>query len=534
MVDFSPQDIPNLDDSVSRLPTDLLRDMAEYGKSDLYWFNNAVLRYKEMTVDCHGPLCAFVQHNPKQFKRILMPRDHFKSTLITIGGTLQKIVRNPDECIHIKNENSKKAERFLSAIQTHATGNKIFRTLYSSVVPPDTRKGRWNNEEADFVGRSGVYPEPTVSVSGMTSATTGAHFSHIVFDDPISRDAVQSELVMKEAIERLKDATSLLRRPLTDTIWLVGTRWAMHDVYSWWDDTYGLLTGKFSRAAIEDGQVIFPQLISLDFLDMKRREDEYLFSCNYMNNPRNGEIQDLDTASLVTWVYTDASEKKIALYNRQGQVITIIPVDRLEITATVDLAPAEKTTSDRNAVVVLGVDPPTGYAIILDVFAKRCTPLELIDHLFDIHKRWSIWKLGIEGVAYQKAFKYFLSQECERRNAYMNIVELKAQGKKEVRIRGLQPLIKVSRVAAHPTQQLLKQEMADFPLGQHDDTVDALSMQLQIAGHWFSEERMNQIKKAEQTVLKAAGVLKDPLEEDDASEFSVLDRYANQSTYALG
>jgi predicted phage terminase large subunit-like protein len=525
MPEYVPTDMRGLDETLVKMPTDLLADLAEAGKNDLYAFNNGILGYKDMTPACHGPLCSFFQHNPKQFKRGLMPRDHFKSSVITIGGTLWKIVRNPDERIHIKNEKIGNASRFLTAIKTHATSGKIFRTLYGQFVPPDPRKVRWNDEEADFLGRSGVYPEPTISVSGMTSATTSNHFSHIMVDDPISEAAVHSELVMQEAIQRMKGFIPLLTKPLLDTIWIIGTRWAYHDVYSFWDGAYGEMTAKFSRAAIENGKPIFPELISLEMLDMKRRADEYLFSCIYMNNPRNTGIQDMDVQALRYWTYTDATERKIAVYDqRTNEILTVVDVARLDITATVDLAPAEKTTSDRNAVTVVGVDPTKGYVIVLDSWAERCTPMVLIEHLFYIHKRWDIRKLGIENVAYQAAFKYFLKQECDRRMVHMNVVPVKSTNKKEVRIKGLQPMIKMGRMAVHPTHQILKNEMSEFPLGEHDDVIDSLSMHLQIASGWFSPERVEQFLKAEKQMLAQHGIYRSPvdvpIEESEESEIA--------------
>lgn len=516
------------------MSSDILRDLAEAGRNDLFFFDQAVLKYSKMTEDCHGPLCAFVQHNPKRFKRVLMPRDHYKSTVITIGGNLWKVARNPEERIHIMNEKQGNAERFLRSIRMHAEGNQIFRTLYSEIIPPDTRKVRWNDHEVDFV-RSGIYPEPTFSCSGITSATTSQHFSHICVDDPISKDAVQSELVMEEAIQRLRDITTLLTDPMKDTIWVVGTRWAFHDVYSWFDANFSTLTGKFSRSVIEDGLPIFPELLDLEMIDIKRKAmGEYMFSCIMMNNPRNAELQDLDVDALLTWTWTNPDQDEIAIFNREGECVTKCELSKMDITATVDLAPAETANSDRNAVVVLGIEPTKGYAVVLEVFAERCTPLALIEKLFQLHQRFAIRKLGIEGVAYQKAFKYFLTDACQRRGIYMNIVEIKAIGKKEVRIKGLQPLVKVGRLAVHPTQQLLKTEMADFPLGEHDDTVDALSMQLQIAGHWFSQERIEKYLQAEKQVLAKAGVIPDDDADVDEQWFAAVGRYGNSRVSSLG
>lgn len=73
--------------------------------------------------------------------------------------------------------------------------------------------------------------------------------------------------------------------------------------------------------------------------------------------------------------------------------------------------------------------------------------------------------------------------------------ELKAQGKKEVRIRGLQPVMATHRLYILPTQHQLRNEMSEFPLGEHDDALDALSMQLQLWRKQMSPERWQKLEQ---------------------------------------
>lgn len=495
---MADQDIPFVDESVARLPTDMREDLAEMGRGNLYFFAKGILGYKDMTERCHGPLAAFADNHPAQFKMMLIPRDHFKTSLITIAGGLQRVVKNPESRQLLANESSTNAERFLRAIRQHAESNKIFRGLYSEVIPKDTRKVRWNDSELDFV-RQGTYPEPTIDSIGMTGASTSRHYSHITVDDPISEEAVKSEKVMQDTITRLSGFMPLLSKPLEDTMWIVGTRWALWDCYAWFIEKFGDKMGKYFRSVIdpEDGQLIFPELISPELLAMKREVlGEYRFSCLYMNNPRNVDVQDFNIEDLRFYQWS-ADGAKITLFGPQMSIIRQVAIDQLSIFVTVDLAPAEVTDSDRNAVCTVGITP-WNEVIVLDMFAKRCTPLEVIEHLFSLRARFGHYQLGIEDVAYQKAFKYFLKAEAERRGAYFNVKPLKAMGKKEVRIRGLQPVLATHRLYIDPKMHILRNEMADFPLGKHDDTVDALAMQLQLWPQRLSPEqwaKLNKVKK---------------------------------------
>lgn len=497
---MTDQDLPFLDDTITQLPKDIREDLAEKGRNDLFFFSKGILGYRDMTESCHAPLTVFVDHNPARFKLMMMPRDHYKSSVITIAGGMQKVARNQEERILIGNESATNAQRFLRSIRQHAEGNRVFRSLYSSIIPKDTRKVRWNDEELQF-NREGFYPEPTFDTIGMTGSVTSRHYTHITIDDPISEEAVKSEKVMADVITRLSAVTALLVKPETDTYWLVGTRWAIFDIYSWHMKTYGPLMAKFIRGAIEDGLPIFPELLSLDMLAVKRKAlGEYRFSCLYMNNPRNSELQDLNVDDLKFFQWRDDG-KRITLFDKTGEPEETVYLEDLDITTTVDPAPAEKITSDRNAVVTVGITP-RGKAIVLEAWGARCTPLELIEKLFEIKERFHPRLFAIEGVAYQKSLKYFIKDSMERRGLYLRIEELpQSNSSKAIRIRGLQPIMATGRLYIDPIAHYLRNEMADFPLGEHDDVLDALSMQMQVWRGIMSPERWAKYQESEKKLL---------------------------------
>jgi len=406
-------------------------------------------------------------------------------------------MREPEQRALIANENATNAERFLRAIRQHAESNKVFRAVFSNRIPKDTRRVRWNDSELDFM-RQGHYPEPSIDTIGMSGAMTSRHYTHMTFDDPISEEAVKSDKVMNDTISRIHKLLSLFVKPEKDTFWLVGTRWSLNDVYADFQAKYADRLARFVRSAIEDGEPIFPELLSLDTLALIRKNyGEYMFSCLYMNNPRNEEVQTFNVDDL-RWCRVSADD--VWLIDPDGTE-TPYKISALDITTTVDLAPAEAVNSDRNAVVTVGVTP-TGRAVVLDAWAKRCTPLELIEKIFQVKTRFNPRAVGIEDVAYQKAFKYFVRQEMERRGTWMNIVPIKATGKKGTRIQGLQPIAATGRLYLDPTQHLLRQEMADFPLGKHDDVVDCLAMHLQLWRGVLSPSRMEDSRRIQDDIIR--------------------------------
>lgn len=488
----TPQDLPLQDDTLVQTPLDILRDIGEMGKTNLFYMGKAILGYKDMTEKCHGPLCEFSDVNTSQHKIYLIPRDHFKTSAKTISGTIQRVVRNVNNTNLIANESVTNAQRMLRAIRQHAETNRRFRTIYSHLIPKDPRALglRWNDGELDFI-RDAVVPEPTVDTIGMTGAFTSRHFNHILCDDPISEEAVKSPKTMEDTIERFKGFLSLLVKPEVDNIELVGTRWALHDIYSWAIKFLQPRVAVYATGVFDDeGEPIFPELMSKELLAMKRTAmGEYKFSCLYLNNPRNEDIQDLNVNHLRYWRWASADQQWIETLDTEGNPVARYAVTSLDITVTVDLAPAESSTSDMNAITTVGVTRD-GMMIVLDAWGKRCKPLDVMEHLFHLFRRFRPRVFGIEGVAYQKAFKYFLRDECERRQIFLTIKDLKAIGKKEYRIRGLQPLMAVGRVFISPSHHLLRNQMSEFPLGEHEDVLDSLSMHLQIMQGVLSPETL--------------------------------------------
>ena len=498
---MADQDIPDLDKDIEMMPTDLRGDLATGLSNDLFTFCVGVLGYKDLTEGCHGPLCVFLDSNPAKYKHVEMPRDHLKTSVCTIANNLRRVVRDSNQRILLINETSTNAERFLSAMRQHAESNRVFRALYSSVIPKNTKASQqWNNAELRF-NRDWIGPEPTIDTMGMTGAVTSRHFTHICIDDPISEDAVKSELVMRDAINRITKVMTLMVSPNDDTFDLIGTRWSYADIYRHFMKNYRGKMALFIRGAIEDGQPIWPERFSMDTLAQMRNDmGEYAFSCLMMNNPRNADVQDFNVQDLRFWEY-NSDQTKVIQWLPTREVLREIPIEELDIMVAVDPAAAERTSSDRNAVVTVGTTK-WGDVLVLDTFHRRCSPLDVIEYLFELRKRFRPRVYGIEGVAYQKVLKVFLKAEANRRGEYINVVELKPGGKHKQHVKGLQPVAATGHLYINAAQHVLRNELADWPLGDHDDVADALALSMQMWRGVVSPDRWMRYKASETALLR--------------------------------
>jgi predicted phage terminase large subunit-like protein len=431
-----------------------------------------------------------------------MPRDHLKTSHVTISGTLQKVVQNPEHRIAIFNAIAKKATNMLLGIRSIVDSNALFRALYSDIIPSETKRGiRWNQEGLDFL-RQGVYQDPTISAYGLEGTATSSHFTHQVWDDPIEEDAYKSPNVMADAITRMSGITALMDNHTVDTAWLVGTRWALHDVYSHYMRAWKGRCSVLVRSIVEGGSIIFPEKMGTfeDIGFLQSTYTPYRWSCWYMNSPRDDQLQTFNVQDLKYWAWS-ADEREVILYDKDGHESARWPLTKLDITCTVDLAPAEKATDDENAVTVTGVTPH-GQVIVLDEWGARGTPDKVIDHLFYVKRRFNPRAFGIEDVAYQKVFKWFLRLQANAEGLWFNVVPIKAINKKELRIEGLQPLAAVGRLWVHPSHYLLVQQALEFPLGKHDDRLDSLSMHLQLWRGVMDHKRWAKLQEAERAVVQ--------------------------------
>lgn len=505
-------DLPNQDPSLQQIPSDYRIDLATVLAGNLYSFAKGVCGFNAMTERAHGPMCVFLDGKQRKadgqiakIKGCGMPRATFKSSIGTIARPLQQLCLNRNRTKAIFNEAATNAQGFLRSQRQIAEGSKIFRTFWSDLLPRDTKKVRWNDSQLDF-NREIIRPEPSISAHGITGTLTSQHWDDLIFDDIISEEASKSEKVMNDTTDRARKYRSLMVDAEDSTLTIMFTRWGFADTYSVLFRDIGADMVLLLRGAIENDEPIFPERLGWNTLAKIRKEvGEYMFSCLYMNNPRNVKVQDFNVDDLRFFELREVGgDQMVVLFDGDGREFRRYYLHQLDIYGTVDLAPAETSSSDRNAVAVCGICP-TGEAVVLESWAKRCTPIELMEHIFYLHRRFEPKKWGIEDTAYQKAFKYFVKDYADREDLYLNVVPVSIPrgggGKYKPHIRGLQPIAATHRLYVQAHQHILRNELADYPLGEHDDAADSLALQLQLWENQMSPQRWKRYREHEQAII---------------------------------
>ena len=440
---------------------------------NLFKFNRFALGIEEgkSTVKLapfHKEMCSFIDKNPKRFKLVLVPRGHLKSSLVTIGKSLQWMYQDPSVRILIANATYKMATTFVGQIERNLKFNQKLIEKFGCIADNPVN---WTSDTITLEAAKEAHgkKEATLTGFGMGGNLVSQHYDKIILDDIVNRDSINTRDQIEKSILFLKDIFDLLE-PGGELI-ILGTRWHDEDLYGWIMNKDNDVISSFdvymcpaftgNLRDVNNFQAIWPEKFNRNVLEkLYREKGPYEFSCQYLNDP----VPDEDATFQRKWFhYYDETELK-------GR-----PLNKF---TTVDPAISLLKEADYTSIVTVGVDHFHNW-YILDIFRDRVTPQQLINQLYITYERWHPIEMGIENVAFQKVLQYSLNEEGRKRRKYLPIVEVKPEMRtKDERIRGLQPLYANGTIFHYKEMvynSYLEDELTRFPRGQHDDIVDALS-----------------------------------------------------------
>lgn len=488
--------------AIDETQRDYLRNVASH---DLYILGKGILGYPDVTKHAHRDFCTFFQNVPEGpegpiLRRLgLMPRGHLKSTLATITDSVRIVLENPDTArVLIANETASTAIKFLTEIKGHFEKNKLLRGLFPELIPSRfSGPGvQWSQDKAS-INRNSNYKEPSWQAIGVGGAIVGAHFTRIKCDDLIGLDAFLSEAAMKYAIAWNGNIESLLEDHNVDIIDWIGTRWKKNDLYKHIMEAYGAGMAVFTREAIENDQIIFPEKHTWDEYRRIQTNTPLIWFAQYANNPRSEEQQEFPISAVRGFKFSMDGTEVIGNPGLRNQ--TRWRLDELDIVILVDPNSGSPTAPDTAAIITTGVSPDDEI-YVLDAWSGRPSPSGLVDKIYDKARRWKPRAVGIEKAGQQSTQHYFekkaLSSDVSVR------IEPLTHGNRDKtqRIRdGLEPIIRSGRLFLLPSQDVLRGAIQDFPDVDIIDELDALAYGPQI---WRKPFRSEDVRKSRQTLRK--------------------------------
>lgn len=472
-----------------------LQKIALRCKTDLYFLCKEILNYDRMQPHTHQELCDYTtsilpnpSHIPegggfdptKNLLLMLMPRGTFKTSVVTIGFTLQFILNEPDCRILLDSETFSKSKAFLREILGHLEGNEKYRAVFKAIhgVLPFESKSKaklWTDSEVILPCRKRDRKEPTISCAGIDVTKNGMHYDLIICDDLHSETNVTNREQIAKVIDHYKLAFSLLDpgRPMI----VIGTRWHELDLYQhimdYEREDFNILKKSVYN---DDGSLLFPEVLSEKELDkIRRRQGTSIFSKQYLNEPVSDE---------------NAIFKRDHIKHKKLEEIKGRPINWYLLVDPSYTDPRNAGTySDFAGFVLAGMDFQRELYVRY-IVRKKMTYKEIIDEIFriyndaqfdDIRKNLKI----ILEVIGTKSLSYELANEQRRRNTWLPITEIKSRHEnKEERIKGLAPFYEyghVYHIIECPQIEELEYELLHFPTAKHDDIIDPFATMLEVA-----------------------------------------------------
>jgi predicted phage terminase large subunit-like protein len=435
--------------------------------NDLYYLLRYALNRPDAEHQWILDRCREVQASPDNHLD-LWSRGHYKSSIITFALTIQNILGDPEITVGILSHTRPIAKGFLRQIKREFEGNACLRSLFPDILYSDPSRDapKWSEDDGLIVRRRGNPKESTVEAHGLVDGQpTGKHYTLLVYDDVVTQSSVTTPEMMSKTTEALELSYNLGSE--TGRRRFIGTRYHGSDSYA-----TILQRGTAAlrmRLATSDGTLDGdPAIWTVEQLKAKRADlGPYTFACQIMQDPLHDATQGFRRDWLRHYE------------NRSGEGMNKLIL--------VDAANSKRRSSDYTSIWVIGLAADRNmYA--LDMVRDRLNLTERAAAVMRLHRRWRPMQVRYEAYGLMADIAHIKTvQEAE--NYRFEVTQVAGKAGKVDRIRRLIPLFEQGRVylprslnytdyegiVRDLVSDFVEQEYCAFPVGAHDDMMDALA-----------------------------------------------------------
>lgn len=441
---------------------------------DLFYLLVYGMGRKDMDKDWLFARCREVQQSPNNHLD-LWAREHYKSTIITIGLTILNVLQDPNITVGIFSHTRPIAKAFLRQIKREWETNLLLQAYYPCITPPEKGEARtrtWSEDGGLIVRREGNPKEATIEAWGLVDGQpTGKHFSLLIYDDVVTLESVTTPEQIKKTTDAWRLSLNLGARD--GNLRMIGTRYHASDTYHLIMDQ-GSVTPRIYPATV-DGQAQSKAVFLADEVLKKKRRDmgAYVFACQMLQNP----LADNAMGFKNSWFQTLPSDTAIKPGFSANMNRYIL----------VDPASSKKEGSDYTSMWVVGLNHD-GFYYVLDGVHDRLALHERAEALFSLHKKHRPLAVGYEQYGIQADIEH-IKYRMEQENYRFSITSLGGAMAKTDRIRRLVPIfeqgrmwfphrlvqLRVDKTVTDLVQDFYRNEYLNFPVAEHDDMLDCLS-----------------------------------------------------------
>lgn len=407
-------------DNVPR--SQLIQVYRHYKKTCDEWIKRQIINNNRIDLLCslfldleispfHFTMQQFTFNNQKTLQ--LAPRQHGKTSTVTIPKCIHYLIKNPNFKILIGSKTIGNAKGFLKEITGHLEGNKelneMFGPFFDNYLIKKQGK-KWNDSEIEILSKERKEKESSITCVGVDSTIVSKHYDAILSDDLIDMKNSQTAL-MREKVEDwyyqvyypvLKNADGLIQHRGEHHV--LGTRYHYEDLYGHFIENEMKNTHKVYPALNKKGQSLWARRPSEILIEKRKEMGPIRFGCQYMNSVdlMKGEIFNYDLCQPI-----DDTELPPNLRYFMG----------------IDLAIGQEEVNDEFAIVIVGKDKFKNFYVV-DNFSGHLRFTEQTTKIVQYYKKWKPVRALIETNGYQKA-QY---SELKKKHPDMRLVH-KSQNK---------------------------------------------------------------------------------------------------------
>lgn len=445
--------------------------MRELVLHDRFFLITRVMKRSDADNDWVYERCREVEADPDGYLD-LWARGHYKSSIITLTGSIQEICRNPEITIGIFSFNSAIARSFLKQIMTELETNGTLKWLFPEIFWEDPKRDAkkygfsWSGRSGIRVKRKSNKKNQTVEAHGLIEAQpTSSHYDLRIYNDVVTEDTAASEGMRDKALKGWQ--TSLNLGSESNREWYEGTIYHPHDLYDYIRKT-GELKERIYPATNDGNPDGEPVYMTREMLKSKyKKMGPEVFAMQMLLKPLAFNRQGFDLKWLKYW---DAEIFK-----------------GLNTMILVDPASGKGRKNDYSVFWVVGLGQDKNYYVI-DMIRDKLSLTERANTLFKLHQMYNPVFVGYEEAAMQTDREHF-EYVMEQNNYRFHITPLRPRGAKKQRILALVPLFEQGRIYlpqelwytnwemknVNLIEEFIQEEYEIFPMVEHDDMLDSLA-----------------------------------------------------------
>lgn len=426
---------------------------------------------------------------------ITMPPRHGKSMLASEFFPAWYIGRNPDHYVVTATYAQELADDFGRKVKNQIE-DEAYKAIFPGVSLADDSKSA---KRFHIDGSLGGYEHSTgqrgafyaVGVGGPLTGR-GAHL--LLIDDPVkNREDAESEVIRKKTKDWYT-STAYTRLMPGGRIVIIQTRWHEDDLAGWLQtdhDHEGWVV--LNLPAINDaGEALWPEQYDIEALEqIKRALPSRDWSALYQQapSPETGDYFKRE------WIHTSDY---------------VPPLETLSVYGASDYA-VTANGGDYTVHVVVGVDHE-GRLWLLDMWRQQASSDRWVDAFCNLVRKWKPIGWAEETGQIKSGVGPFLVKRMLETEAYVAREQFPTRGDKAVRAQSIRGRMANSGLFVHkdsPWLSDLISEMMSFPVGVHDDAVDALGL----AGQLMDRMSFGKKPKEAERQLEIGAIYAPPIEQ---------------------